>query len=55
MGILRLAGQTAVMILTGKVVSEGIDAGKKKYKRYKEFAKSDEDNAKDATVEQVEG
>jgi hypothetical protein len=55
MGFLRLAGQTAVMIVTGKVVSEGFDKAKKKITRLLELNQTDgtpSDN--DAETRQVE-
>lgn len=55
MSILRTITSTAVMIVTGKVVSEGFDKAKKRIKNYKEFVKQQEREAeKSVTVEQVE-
>ena len=56
MSILRTITSTAVMIITGKVVSEGFDKAKKRVKDYKEYVKQQEQVAdeKPVTVEQVE-
>jgi len=56
MSILRTITSTAVMIVTGKVVSEGFDKAKKRIQDYKEFVKQQqqEDDKESVTVGQVE-
>lgn len=56
MGLLKLAGQTAVMILTGKVVSEGFDKAKKKVVKMRELNKAihQPEEQVETTAEQVE-
>ncbi len=56
MGILRTITNTAVMIVTGKVVSEGFDKAKKRVRDYKEYVKQQQQEVGEvpATVEQVE-
>lgn len=55
MGLLKLAGQTAVMILTGKVVSEGFDKAKKKVVKMRELNKASQPQEQtEPTVQQVE-
>jgi len=56
MGILKLAGQTAVMILTGKFVNEGFDKGKKKLAEIKarRAASAAEDPKQVGSVTQVD-
>ena len=58
MSILRTITSTAVMIVTGKVVSEGFDKAKKRIQDYKEFVKQQqqqqEADKEPVTVEQVE-
>jgi len=59
MSIFRTITSTAVMIVTGKVVSEGFDKAKKRLQDYKEYAKQQQQQQQEAdkeavTVEQVE-
>lgn len=55
MSFVKLVAQTATMILTGKVVNEGFERGKKKYAEYKEKKIAEGDDPKQVgTVEQVD-
>jgi len=55
MSILRTITNTAVMIVTGKVVSEGFDKAKKRVQNYKEYVRQQQEaDNEPVTVQQVE-